>query len=101
MVARKRRGVPHGNSNARPCAVCLNGDLSVLDEKIELSALFPAIRFPAFYKCRREIFRSRRYPGIDDSGRKESTSLYFASVGSGDAAEFSSIEPDKLLVSAC
>lgn len=92
--------MPHGNSSARPSAVCLSGDLSDLSERIAVGAFFPPIGLPAFGKSGRKILRSCRDPTIDNGRREKSTSLDFASVDYGITANLSSIKPDKLLFSA-
>src|SRR6266508_1552416 len=100
-VGRRQRGVPHGNSSGRPCAVCLSGDLSGSSKLIAVGALFPPIGLPAFDKSGCEILRSCGDPTIDDGRRKKSTSLDFASVDYRITATLSSIKPNKLLLGAC
>src|SRR5206468_8259086 len=64
-------------------------------------AFSPSIDLPAFHKSGCKILRSRRDPTIDNGWRKKSTSLDFAAVDDGITANFSSIKPNKLLLSPC
>lgn len=66
--------------SGRSSAVCRGENSWGLDKRFAVGSVFPAISFPALQKSRREIFRSRQCPAIDDGRRQKCASYDFTFV---------------------